>query len=405
MTKIAPNLRFPEFTDEWRVKKLGDVADVSKLAGFEFTNYIKYSDVGKIIGLRGLNIKSGKLDLSDVKYIDESDLSKLNRSKLYIGDIIFTYVGTVGETAVIDENDRYYLAPNVSRIRVQKNETNGAFIGSLISSERFQKNVIAKYISSSSQPALSMENIRKFIMIVPSKSEQEKIADFFTAVDGRISVSERRLEQLQRYKRGVMQKIFSQQVRFKDVNGKDYPDWEEKKLRTILDEGSKTPVDDTSKYQKITVSLNKGGVRKAELARKMTDTRPFYVRSAGEIIIGKQNYFSGSVAIVPDSLTGSICSNAIMSFRVTDKASVKFVYELISGNDFLMQREALANGTGQKELSEKEFLNFDVKLPQIIEQQKIAHLLVAIDEKITAEQAKLIAVRQFKKALLQRMVV
>ena len=119
--KKIPKLRFPGFNDEWEEKNLGDFADVSKLAGFEFTKHIAYSESGTLIGLRGLNIKNNKLDLSDVKYIDKSDLSKLNRSKLYIDDMMFTYVGTVGEVALIPENEKYYLAPNVSRIRVNKN--------------------------------------------------------------------------------------------------------------------------------------------------------------------------------------------------------------------------------------------------------------------------------------------
>jgi type I restriction enzyme S subunit len=200
-----------------------------------------------------------------------------------------------------------------------------------------------------------------------------------------------------------MQKIFSQQIRFKDENGNTYPDWEEKRLGNQLIEGSKVPVNDTSEYRKITIGLNKSGVRGADLSRKMADTRPFYVRTANEIIIGKQNYFNGSIAIIPETFDGTICSNAIMSFKVNAQNSTKFIYEAISSRDFLKRREALANGTGQKELSESEFMNFKVLLPCIEEQQKIADFLTTLDDKITAEKSKLTATRQFKKALLQRM--
>jgi len=97
--------------------ELGEISLVTKLAGFEFTEYVEYSNEGELIALRGLNVKNGKLDLTDIKYIDNSDLSKLNRSKLYIGDMLFTYVGTVGQVALVDKNDKYYLAPNVALIR------------------------------------------------------------------------------------------------------------------------------------------------------------------------------------------------------------------------------------------------------------------------------------------------
>ena len=100
--------------------KLGEIATVTKLAGFEFTNYVTYSENGNIIALRGLNVKNGRLDLHDVKYVDKSDFSKLERSKLHIGDMLFTYVGTVGQVAIVDEEDKYYLAPNVALIRCDK---------------------------------------------------------------------------------------------------------------------------------------------------------------------------------------------------------------------------------------------------------------------------------------------
>ena len=105
------------FGDDLREVALGEVGEVTKLAGYEFTEHVSYSDDGTIIALRALNIKNGCLDLSSVKYIDNSNFTKLSRSKLFVNDMLFTYVGTIGEVALIDTNDKYYLAPNVARIR------------------------------------------------------------------------------------------------------------------------------------------------------------------------------------------------------------------------------------------------------------------------------------------------
>ena len=80
--QLIPKLRFNGFDDEWQSHKLGEISDVTKLAGFEFTEYVNYSDKGNIIALRGLNVKNNKLDLTYVKYIDNSDFTKVNRSKL-----------------------------------------------------------------------------------------------------------------------------------------------------------------------------------------------------------------------------------------------------------------------------------------------------------------------------------
>ncbi|MPQ45328.1 restriction endonuclease subunit S, partial [Clostridium tarantellae] len=151
MKRNVPKLRFKEFEDEWKERKIGEIADVTKLAGFEFTKYVVYSDEGEKIALRGLNVKDGKLNLEDVKFIDKSDFSKLNRSKLFINDLLLTYVGTIGELAIIDENDKYYLAPNVCRIRISKD--NSYFIKSSMSSERFYYKTILPSVTTSSQPA------------------------------------------------------------------------------------------------------------------------------------------------------------------------------------------------------------------------------------------------------------
>ena len=107
-----PQLRFAGFADAWEERKLSDISNVTKLAGFEFTKYVRYQESGKIIALRGLNVKNGKLVLDEVKYIDDSYFSKLNRSKLYKNDILLTYVGTVGELAIVPENDKYYFKIN-----------------------------------------------------------------------------------------------------------------------------------------------------------------------------------------------------------------------------------------------------------------------------------------------------
>jgi type I restriction enzyme S subunit len=194
---------------DWEEKKLGDVADVSKLAGYEFTKHIVYEDKGEIIALRGLNIKNNKLDLKDVKYIDNSELSKLSRSKLYIDDLMFTYVGTIGEVALIKENDKYYLAPNVSRIRVNTKKIIPQYILQYFNLSKFRNNEIEKFISSSSQPALSMENIRKFKIPIPSIKEQQKIANFLSNIDTKIESVNQQLAQTQTFKKGLLQQMFA----------------------------------------------------------------------------------------------------------------------------------------------------------------------------------------------------
>ena len=76
---------------DWIEKSLGEIAEVTKLAGFEFTKYIKYNDDGEIIALRALNLRNGELDLSDIKRISREVSEGLTRSKIYKDDILLTY--------------------------------------------------------------------------------------------------------------------------------------------------------------------------------------------------------------------------------------------------------------------------------------------------------------------------
>ena len=157
--------------------KLGEIATVTKLAGFEFTNYVTYSENGNIIALRGLNVKNGRLDLHDVKYVDKSDFSKLERSKLHIGDMLFTYVGTVGQVAIVDEEDKYYLAPNVALIRCDKEVLLPQYMKYYFQTTQFWDKQIRRLLQSSSMQNIPMEKIRKFEITVPPLDVQNRIVN------------------------------------------------------------------------------------------------------------------------------------------------------------------------------------------------------------------------------------
>ena len=136
----------------------------------------------------------------------------------------------------------------------------------------------------------------------------------------------------------------------------------------------------------------------------MADTRPFYIRHTNEIIIGKQNYFNGSIAIVSPDFDGCICSNAIMSFNAKSD-NPKYIYYYISQPDYIKRREFLANGTGQKELSENEFLNFTIHIPSLDTQNHIVKILDSIEAKIVLENSKLTYLNSLKTSLLQQMFI
>ena len=168
----------------WEVVKLGDLSNVTKLAGFEYTEYFDYSS-GEIIALRALNLDGGKLDLTNIKTIPKSVSDALPRSKLFCGDILISYVGSVGDLGFIYNDDRFHLAPNVAKISCDLGRVNAQFILKQLLSDRAQKN-IEDLTTITSQPSLNMANIRKIRLLICDINEQEQIVKILSSLDMRI---------------------------------------------------------------------------------------------------------------------------------------------------------------------------------------------------------------------------
>ena len=160
---------------------LGDIAHVTKLAGFEYTKYIQYQDSGDIIMIRGLNCKGTKLILDDIKWINKETSDLLPRSKLAKGDIVITYVGTVGEIALIDKDDKYHLAPNVAKISLNdKNIENPDFWAYML---MISRDYVVRFATSTTQAALNMDKIRKIGFINPPLDRQNAFVALLQQTD------------------------------------------------------------------------------------------------------------------------------------------------------------------------------------------------------------------------------
>jgi type I restriction enzyme S subunit len=207
--KDSPLGRIPE---EWEVVRLREVAFITKLAGFEYTKFFDYSKEGQIILIRGLNIKNGKLDLTNIYTIPKKISEKLVRSKLNKGDIVLSYVGTIGECAIIPYDDKFHLAPNVAKISIRNKNIQPEFVLHYLTS-RIGKYEIERIISSTTQSALSMSNIRTIRVLLPPLPEQQRIAEILSQTDQTIEKEQQYKEKLQRIKQGLMQDLLTGKVR------------------------------------------------------------------------------------------------------------------------------------------------------------------------------------------------
>ena len=198
----------------WEVKSLGDFSNVTKLAGFEYTEHFDYSVGGEIIAVRALNLDGGKLDLTNIQTIPKSVSDALPRSKLFYGDILISYVGSVGNLGFINDNDRFHLAPNVAKISCDLHQVNAHFILQQLQSDRAQKN-IKDLTTITSQPSLNMANIRKIRFLVCPIKEQSDIVKILSSIDTKLENLEQKLIQTQSLKKSLMQNLLTGKVRVK----------------------------------------------------------------------------------------------------------------------------------------------------------------------------------------------
>ena len=387
-TKMTPQLRFPEFTDKWQVKKLGDIA-------------VKVSDRNNATSASTVLTNSAvhgvipQTDFFDKEIAVQGNLS--NYYKTELDDFVYNpRISTSAPVGPFKRNNygSGVLSPLYNLYRFRGGQVLTFFEQYLksIHWHKYMKDV-ANYGARSDRMAISSADLLALPLPYPSKPEQEKIADFLTAVDERIAVGEKKLELLETYKRGVMQKIFSQQIRFKDEDGKPYPDCEEKKLGEV----SKIKTGDSDVQDAVADGEYPFFIRSKEVKRSNK-----YIYDGEAILIPGE----GGIGEIFHYINGKFNYHQRV-YKISDfdaKTHGKYVLYFIHQN-FARQANKHSVKATVDSLRLPTFTDFSVSLPCKEEQQKIATLLTTLDDKITAEQSKLTKTHEWKKGLLQRMFV
>lgn len=165
----------------WAEELIGDSCFVTKLAGFEYTQYIHYEDSGDVVMVKAQNVKNGKLNRKDLSYISNEVSDSLPRSQLAVGDVVMTYVGAnIGDVAVIDNEYKYHLAPNVAKIRPNAEKYNSIYFMYML---MFLNSYIVGNSADTAKAALGMERIRKLKVFFPPIELQDEFATFVEQLD------------------------------------------------------------------------------------------------------------------------------------------------------------------------------------------------------------------------------
>jgi len=206
--KVVPKLRFPEFMEsgEWDKKEFNDILEITRLAGYEYSEYWEEDLNKEIIALRGYNIGKGKLELNNLGYISNNLSLQLIRSRLSKGDIVYPCVGTIGNAVVIEEDDKYHIQQNIAKLTPKKG-VSPYFISQFLMSGLGMSEVY-RFNASSSQPNVLVGSLRKFEIHIPGFEEQQKISDCLSSLDEQISAQAEKIEALKTHKKGLMQALF-----------------------------------------------------------------------------------------------------------------------------------------------------------------------------------------------------
>ena len=190
----------------WPKALIGDNCFVTKLAGFEYTQYIHYEDSGDVVMVKAQNVKKGKLNDKDISFISNEVSDSLPRSQLAPGDVVMTYVGAnIGDVALIDEKHKYHLAPNVAKIRPNSKVYDSTYFMYML---MFLNSYIMENSADTAKAALGMERIRKLVVCIPPIDLQRYFSDFVKKIDKSKSVVQKSLEQMEILKKALIQECF-----------------------------------------------------------------------------------------------------------------------------------------------------------------------------------------------------
>lgn len=403
MKNNVPKLRFPEFSGEWKRKKIIDAADYVDYRG----KTPEKVDNG-IFLVTAKNVKMGYIDYEISKeYISMADYSDVMRRGIpQIGDVIITTEAPLGNVACVDR-ENIALAQRVIKYRGKNKILNNYFLKNVFLSDHFQKKLdelstggTAKGIKGS---LLHEINITIPILI----DEQTKIADFLNSIDDKIQQLTKKKELLEQYKKGVTQQIFSQQIRFKDDNGNNYPNWQEKDLKEIAEVNPKSENVPNNFYYVDLESVNNGRVGTLNYINSNdAPSRAQRVLSKNDILFQMvRPYQRNNLLFSVTSEDNYVASTGYAQLRVRENYDYKFIFQMLLTENFVNTVMLRCTGTSYPAINSSDLSTITINIPKYEEQVKIADFLTGLDNKINQVNKQIEQTKLFKKSLLQLLFI
>lgn len=396
---VAPKLRFKEFISQWDNKELGEVFTI--FSGFPFKStdavtsgcrWLKIADVG-----------CQTMTPDTPSFLPEYFKDEYSKFIIKENDCVIALTrpilnGNLKIAKVGNEYDNSLLNQRVGKL-ITKNNIN--FVYCLLQLEDTISKINSS-ISGTDPPNLSTQDIKNINVFMPGANEQTKIANFLSAVDERIQQVSQTHELLTQYKKGVMQKIFSQELRFKDENGQDFGEWEMFKYSEAMSHKSKKYNPSTSSsipcIELEHIEQGSGKLIGFSDAKEQKSIKNIF--NEGDVLFGKLRPYLRKYILAPFD---GVCSSEIWVLK-GNKVSNQFLFYMIQTESFI----DLSNKSTGSKMPRADWSTIAEELcliPPLPEQTKIASFLSAIDDKINQAQSQLSALQEYKRGLLQQMFV
>ena len=395
-----PTLRFNNeqgnYYPDWKRKPIGKIGEIIG-GGTPATNQKRFWN-GNINWFTPSEIKS-KYSNSSIRKISEQGLAQSSAKLLPVGTILFTSRATIGEVS----------------IAMEECTTNQGFQSFVVNSSSYSneytyywivknKKLFLRIANGSTYLEVTNSEVKKILFDTPNLKEQQKIASFLSSVDTKIEQLGKKKALLEQYKKGMMQKLFSQEIRFKDEQGKDYPDWEEVRASQIFT--SHTNKKHNSDLPILAATQDRGVIPRNETGLEIQSSArsiaSYKVIEPGDFVISLRSFQGG----IEYSEYHGIGSPAYTVLKPIVEIISNFFRFYFKKKDFISRLNNTIIGIRDgKQIPYSDFAAMKLCVPSLKEQQKIAAFLSSIDKKIELVTEQLKQARIFKKGLFQQMFI
>lgn len=405
----TPKLRFKEFDESWSQVILNDLAEVER---GKFS--VRPRNDPRYFGGKMPFVQTGDVTGSDVYLKGFSQTLNehgIKVSKVFPENtILITIAANIGDTTIT----QYPVAcpDSVVAIQPKKELTNTIFLKNIID---LQKDFLDSQATQNAQKNINLQVLKPLELIVPKLEEQTKIASFLSAVDEKIAQLTKKHELLSQYKQGMMQKLFSQQIRFKADDGSEFGEWEEIKLGDIASKvgSGSTPRGGAEAYTEDgIIFIRSQNVNNNQLLlddvvyipeqthKKMSGSKVV----ANDILLNITGASIGRSCVVPMNFTEANVNQHVCIIR-TPNDNPRFIQSFLASKDGQNLIDSHQTGSGREGLNFQSIRSFTLNRPCLEEQTQIANFLSAIDQKIEVVVKQIEQAKQWKKGLLQQMFV